>query len=83
MSKYKEDEEKLKRTAKEEYGKYREDFKRALMEYEILFKEWERTGDEEIGKKSDEAYEELQKAKQNRDLLAVVWLERLIDDGII
>ena len=68
---------------KNEYGRCREEFERASGIYEAFFKEWERTGDEEIGKKSDEAYEELQKAKQNRNLLAVVWLERLIDDGII
>ena len=72
-----------KKKVKDEYGRYREQFRKASEEYEVLFKEWERTGDEETCKKVDEAYEKLQKARENRNLLAVIWLERLIDDGII
>lgn len=73
----------IKKSVREQYGRCQEEFERALEVHEALLKEWKRTSDEKTGRMRDKAYKEVQRAREDRNLLAAVLLSSLIDNGII
>lgn len=77
------EEQVIKKSVREQYGRCQGELERALEVHEVLLKEWKRTGDEETGRMRDEAYKEVQRAREDRNLLAAVLLSSLIDNGII